>query len=347
MGIKRLVPLAVLLALAGGFFFFRGGESRKVLRVYSWSNYFPEAMLKKFTEKTGYAIELSFMSSNEELLAKLRAGAKGYDVVQPSDYMVGQMRKLKMLRELDHAQLPNLKHLEDRFLTASYDPGQKISVPFTWGTTGIAVNTAKVKITEGEVSWNLLVHSPEPRRTSLLDDMRECFSVALMLKGLDVNTKDVAQLEAARQDIAAVKSKILMFISEPKALLLKEELYVSHIFSADAAQAHREKPEIKYFLPKEGGITWTDNFAIPTTSPHPEQAHAFIDFVLDPENALTIVRERELATPNKTARAMLTPEERDNPYLYPPEEVMKKLKYLEDIGDTLTVINRLWTELKS
>lgn len=347
MGAKRLIPVLFVLVVVGGFFFFRGGESRKVLRVYSWSNYFPEDMLKKFTQQSGYAVELSFLSSNEELLAKLRAGAKGYDVIQPSDYMVGQMKKLGMLSELDHAKLPNLKHLDPRFHDAAYDPGQKLSVPFTWGTTGIAVNTAKVKVPADGISWTFLTASPEPRRTSLLDDMRECFSIVLMLRGLDINTKDRAQLEKAREDITAVKNKILMFISEPKALMLKEELYVSHMFSADAAQAHAEKPEIQYFIPKEGGITWTDNFAIPKTAPNPEAAHAFINFILEPENAVKIVRERQLATPNLTARAMLTPEERENPYLYPSPEIMKRLRYLEDVGETLTVINRLWTELKS
>ena len=132
-----------------------------------------------------------------------------------------------------------------------------------------------------------------------------------------------------------------------KALLLKEELTVSHAYSVDAIQAGQENPNIRFFIPREGGIIWTDNFAIPATSPHIEQAHQFINFFLDPKNNLKVIEENLLATPNRTARLQLPEAVQKNPHLYPPEKTLKTLLFLEELGDALPRLSRMWTELKS
>ena len=129
--------------------------------------------------------------------------------------------------------------------------------------------------------------------------------------------------------------------------LLKEELLIAHIFSSDAVQAHAQNPDINFFIPNEGGLIWTDNFAIPSSSQHKIQAHTFINFFLDPENALSTVKQSHLATPNKTVKSLLGPEETNNPNIYPPPETFSKLFFLEDLGEHLPVMNRMWTELKS
>lgn len=349
MGLKRIVGLLVFLGLAtAGMIYLRSkNTSPPKLRVSTWSNYFPDSVIQDFTAKTGIKVELSYISSNEELFAKLKAGATGFDIVQPSDYMVRQLKSLSMLSKLDPTLIPNLSRLEDYYKNLSYDPGNEYSVPFTWGTSGIAVNTSKVALKENEVSWELLFNSPSPRQTSLLDDMREVFSGVLFLNNLSPNSRDLTALGLAKKQISQIKNRVLMFTSEPKPLLLREELFIAHIFSSDAVQAQVENPAIKYFIPKEGGIIWTDNFAIPASSQHKLQAHAFIDYFLTPENALTTVRQSHLASPNKGVKALLSPDEKSNPNIYPSSETLKKLFFLEDIGDTLPIINRMWTELKS
>lgn len=349
MGTQRIVGLVVALVLVAGTFVYlrRQAPSKPVLRICTWSNYFPDHVLKEFKEKTGIQVEMSYMSSNEELFAKLKAGATGFDIVQPSDYMVRQMGRLGMLAALDHSRLPHLSDLDPYYTNLPYDPGLKISIPFTWGTTGIAINTAKVPVPADGVSWKTLFETADPKHTSLLDDMREVFAAVFRLRGLDINTKDLPALTAGKADIAQAKGRILMFTSEPKPLLLSEELTVAHVYSTDAVQAHAENPKIRYFIPKEGGTLWTDNFAVPVSSQHVEEAHLFMDYFLNPDNALPILLQGHLATPNKTAKLKLPPDEVNDPNIYPSAEVLKKMEFLEDIGDGLPVMSREWTELKT
>lgn len=349
MGLKRIVGLVVLLGLVStlGIFMRNRATVPAKLRVCTWSNYFPESVVQEFTTETGIKVELSYVSSNEELFAKLKAGATGFDIVQPSDYMVRQMIALKMLTLLDNGSLPNSKHLDDYYRKLSYDPNNQYSIPFTWGTSGIAINTSKVKIPSDGVSWKMLLESEDPKRTSLLDDMREVFAANLLYKSLSPNTTDLTTLEKAQSEIDLTKNRVLMFTSEAKPLLLKEELNIAHIYSTDAVQASKENPAIQYFIPKEGALIWTDNFSIPVSSEHTKEAHAFINYFLAPENALKVIRANHLATPNKTAKSQLSTEEQNDPNVYPSPEVLSRLHFLEDIGDSLIQMNRMWTELKS
>lgn len=349
MGTQRLVGLFLaFFCVIGGIVFLRSKVAEtNTLRVCTWSNYFPEKSLQEFTAKTGVRVELTYISSNEELFAKLKAGATGFDIIQPSDYITRRLIALSMLAPLETRLLPNLHHIDPYYFDLSYDPGLKYSVPFTFGTTGIAVNTAKVKIPEPELSWSFLFNSSDPQHTSLLDDMREVFAAVLFLKGLPPNTRDLASLEDSKAMIFQAKNRVLMFTSEPKALLLKGELSIAHMFSVDAVQAEREDPNIKFFIPKEGGIIWTDNFAIPATSTRIEEAHQFINFFLEPEENLKIVEENWLATPNRTAKTMLPEKIQKNQQLYPSAAVLKNLFFLEELGATLPKLSRMWTELKS
>ena len=349
MGTQRIVSLFVAIALIlGGVIYFRNhAASRPVLHVIAWSNYFPDNVLAEFQKKTGIAVELSIMSSNEELFAKLKAGATGFDVIQPSDYMVRQMAKLSMLTPLDHARIPHVSDIDDFYTQQPYDPGLKYSVPFTWGTTGIAINTAKVPVPAEGVSWKILLDSPDPKHTSLLDDMREVFAAVFRWHDLGINTLAIPEIEKAGKEIRRIKGHILMFTSEPKPLMLSEELTVAHIYSSDANQAHAENPKIRFFIPKEGGTLYTDNFSIPSSSKHIDEAHAFIDYFLTPENAVPILTVNHLATPSKAAKAQLPPAEASDPNIYPGPEVLKKMQFLDDLGEAAPVMSRVWTELKT
>lgn len=350
MGTKRILTLCLAMALVlGGMVFLRkrGGGDGAPLRFLTWSNYYPETLLKEFTEKTGVRVEISYMSSNEELFAKLRAGATGYDLIQPSDYMVRRLTKLDMLAPINHQALPHASNLDEYYRNLPYDKGLVHSIPFTWGTTGIALNVAKVKVPANGVSWKMVYDSPDGRHTSLLDDMREVFAGVFTWKGISLNSTAPDDLLLARKEIARAREKILTFSSEPRPLMLKGEITIAQCFSVDGNQAHKEDPNIQYFIPNEGGTIWTDNFAIPTASQKKDAAHAFIDFFLVPENAVRLVRENSLATPNKTARLMLSEQERNDPNTYPSEETLKRLHFLEDIGDALNDMNKMWTEIKS
>jgi spermidine/putrescine transport system substrate-binding protein len=346
---KAGVVVAFLAALVvGGLAYKRkGAGAPPKLRLFAWSNYFSDELLATFTQRTGIPVEVSYLSSNEELFAKLKAGADGYDLIQPSDYMVRQLVREGMVQPLDHRKLPRLSGILPEYKNPSYDPGLAHSVPIAWGTVGIAVDTAKVKVPVDGVGWSMLFQSPDPKRTSLLDDMREVFSIALILKGIPVNTRNETELAQAKADVASAKDRVLLFTSEPKALLVKEELAIAHCYSLDAAQAKRERASIEYFIPKEGANAWTDNLAIPKGATQVEAAHQFLDFLLEGESMAKLAAEKKIAVTHEDALKLLKEEDRNDTTVYPPADVRKRLNYLEDLGDTTRVVSRLWTELKS
>lgn len=347
----RVLKACLALALIAGVGYWlarRTGEKGKpVLRVCAWSNYLPDEILEEFRARTGIKVELSLVSSNEELFAKLKAGATGFDVIQPSDYMSRQMIRLGMLREIDHAQLKNLGNLMEESRNPAWDPELKYTIPFSWGTTGLVINTNKVDIAPGEApGWAMLFESPDPKHTSLLDDMREVFSAMLIWKGLTPNVRDSQQLGSAQEKLRDIREKILMFTSEPRQYLARSELNVAHAYSMDAMQASDIRPEFKYFIPREGAVRWADNFAIPAPAKHLAEAYQFLDFVLDSKVASQLALKGRFSTTNRAAWEMLPESERTNPALYPDKETMGRLHYLEDLGDALVVMNRMWAELK-
>lgn len=347
---KRVLLLVgfIVLALSTVIYFRNQEDSSKVLRVVTWSGYFPDSTLADFTKKTGIKVELSYISSNEELLAKIKAGARGFDIIQPSDYMIEQMTRLNLLQPLDKKLLTHLNHIEDYYFHLSYDPGLKFTVPFVRGTTGILVNTEKVKIPTGEITWDLLFNSPDPRHTSLLDDMREVFSAVLYWQGKDPNSEDPQTLEQVAQQIAKAKGQIALFSSEPQTLLMRGDVTIAHAFSTHGIQIAVDYPHIKYFLPKKGNSVWTDNFAVPVGSQKTQLAHQFINYFLDPDNALSLVQANRLATPNRSAKARLPLGVQKDVLLYPSDQQLKQMSFLHLLDDNgLSSMIRLWTEIKS
>ena len=345
---KKLSPVLVILVLGMGLYFFTHQKLKIVpLRVVTWSGYFPGTIIEDFTKETGIPLEISYISSNEELFAKIKAGSTGLDIITPSDYMVAKMTRLNMLAPLNHSVLLNIDHLDSYFKNLPYDPGLKTSIPFTRGITGLAINTDKVKIDPNNLSWAMLFQSPDPRNTSMLDDVRESFAAALQVLGEPVNTTQPTILAKAQVLLRASKNNISLFTSEPVPFMLRGDITIAHAYSAHAIQAQQENPAIKFFIPKEGGVVWTDNLAIPNTSRKIAEAHLFLNYVMDPKNALNIQRQNHLHTPNKTAQMALPEKERNSPDLYPSDAVLKRLHFIEDIGESMLIYDRLWTELKT
>jgi spermidine/putrescine transport system substrate-binding protein len=228
-----------------------------------------------------------------------------------------------------------------------YDPGLKHVVPFSWGTTGLVVNTRQVNITAGETpGWSVVFDSPDPRHTSLLDDMREVFAAMLIWKGMTPNSFPQSELHGAVEALRSIKDRILMFTSEPRQFLSRGELSISQAFSMDALQVSDSHPEFKYFIPKEGAVRWADNFAIPVTATHITEAYRFLDYLLDGRVAAELATAGRFSTVNDAAKALLPAKDLANPALYPDKATLDRLHYLEDIGDSMAVMNRLWAELK-
>ncbi|OFZ83019.1 MAG: hypothetical protein A2583_13235, partial [Bdellovibrionales bacterium RIFOXYD1_FULL_53_11] len=323
------------------------GASSRVVNLAIWSNYLSPETIGLFQKKTGITVRVSNFSSNEELLAKLQAGASGYDVVVPSDYMVFAMSKLGLLRGLDRGKLANFSQLDGKLLDKPYDPGNRFSVPYDWGTTGIAVNRTLYR---GRLTgWKDVFGNPALKgKYTLLDDVRETLGAALRSLGLGQNSIKPEDLEKAKRVLMAVRTEVKGFTSEPMAPLASGETAVAHAYMSDALQASRSSGgKIEYIIPEEGATFWIDNLVIPAGAANVEQAHALIDFMLDAGSNLATVKSVLVAPANKNVFKILPPELQANKALFPSDDVMKRMEMIQDIGEALAVWDRIWTEIKA
>jgi spermidine/putrescine-binding protein len=329
-----------------------GTVTSKELNLYGWSEYVPQEILDRFGKEYGVTVHYDTYASNEELLAKLKAGNSRYDVIVPSDYLVTLMGKQQMLEPLDKKRLINLDNIAPEFLGRDFDPKNDVSVPYQWGTTGIAVNTAKVA--EPVTSFADLWKPAFKDRLVVLDDQREMLGIALVQLGFDRNSTDPKELAAARDKLVALKPNIRVYDSDsPKTQLLSGEADAGIVYNGEAALAGRENPAIKYVLPADGCGIWFDNLAIPRGAPHPDAALAFIDFVLRPENSALITRDFPYSNPNQAGldyvRANL-PEiwtsYQASLATNPPRDVVAHCQPVKDVGDALPLYGEMWTQVK-
>jgi spermidine/putrescine-binding protein len=320
--------------------------------LYGWSEYVPQDLLDAFTQKYGVKVNYDAYASNEELLAKLQAGASGYDVIIPSDYMISVMSKLDMLEPIDLSHIPNFKNIDDQLKNPSYDPGNRYTVPYQWGTVAIAVNTEKVQkpITRFADLWDPMFKN----NLVVLDDEREIIGMALVVLGYDKNSTDPAQLEAAKQKLLELTPNIKLYDSDsPKTALLSGEVIAGVVWNGEAALAHQENSAIDYVLPEEGCGVWYDNLALPKDPPHKDAAEAFLNWVLTPEMSVLITRDFPYSNPNKAALELLAKENPDAYQAYmdfpatnPPADVLKKCHLITDVGQAMTLWDKTWTEIK-
>ncbi|RME87756.1 MAG: spermidine/putrescine ABC transporter substrate-binding protein [Anaerolineae bacterium] len=328
-----------------------GVEPAKEIVLYNWSEYIDPEIYTLFEEEFGIKVVEDNFSSNEEMLAKLQGGATGYALIVPSDYTVGIMIEEGMLAELDHANIPNLANLRDDFKNVPYDPGNKYCVPYQWGTTGIGYLSSEV---DEPTSWAVIFepdpNSPTYGRTTMLDDVREAFAAALVYLGYDINTTDEAQLEEAKQLLIQAKAGLSGYDSDTyEDLVAAGENLMAHGWNGDFLVAQEDNEDVAYTVPQEGGVIWVDNICIPVTTP-PDQklaAEMFIDFLLRPDIGAMLSEYTYYASPNAAAEELLPEDFLSDPAVYPPEEVMSRLQYIEPVGEAEALYQRLWDEVKS
>jgi spermidine/putrescine transport system substrate-binding protein len=318
-----------------------------VVNLAIWSNYVSPETMAQFEKKTGIKVQMSNYSSNEELLAKLQAGASGYDVVVPSDYMVFAMSHLGLLQKLDYTKIPNSSEISAQYLKKGFDPSNEFSIPYDWGTTGIAINRSSYK---GQIKgWKDLFNNPDlAGRMTLLDDVRETLGAALKSLGYSLNSKNPAELAKARELLFKVRPRIKAFTSEPMMPLVNGETAVAHAYMSDALQARKQTGgKIEYIIPEEGATLWIDNLVIPKSAAHTEEAHALINYLLEPHSNVATVMSVFVAPTGKNTLALLPTELQNDPALFPKGAVLEHLEMLQDLGDSLSQWDRIWTEVKA
>lgn len=321
-------------------------RSERTLNLYIWSGYIQPGTIQKFEERFGAGVNVEFYDSNEAVLAKLQGGNVAYDIVAPSDYMVTILVKESLLAPLDFSHLPHFQNVDPQFLGIPGDPGNRYSVPYTWGTTGIGYRADKVK---GEVrGWSALWNEANRDRILMLDDMRENFAAALKRMGRSLNTTDPETLAEARDLLLQQKPLVRAYNSSNfEDVLLSGDAWLAQAFNGQIYRAYLENPAIAYVIPEEGCTLSVDSLVIPASAPHKQLAHQFIDWVLEAEVAAEICNTTLWSTPNRAAIPFLRPEIRESPILFPPEQRLKSLEMMRDLGETTVLLSRFWTEIKS
>ena len=337
-------------------------EEEKILHVFNWSDYIAEDTVKNFEEKTGIKVTYDVFDSNDVLETRLLAGNSGFDVVVPSASFLERQIKAGVFQKLDKSQLPNLSNMDPDIMqrVALHDPGNEHSVDYFWGTTGIGYNEGKIKKILGDTpldSWNFIFDPKQLAKfkdcgVSVLDAPDEILKVTLAWMGRDPNSQKEEDLKAAEEKLLAIRPFIRKIHSSQYIEdLANGDLCVAVgwsgdiLMSRDRAEEAGQGTVIKYVIPNEGTILWFDTLAIPADAKHPKNAHAFINYLMDPQVAANNTNYVNYANPNVASYALVNDEVKNDPGIYPTPEVKAKLfpslAYNEDFTRLMT---RMWTK---
>ncbi len=346
-GYSRRSFLAGTGAVAAGLTFgpkFSLGAEEKKLNFYNWDTYIGETTLDDFGKASGIETKMDLYADNDELFAKLREGNPGYDVIIPTDSYVERMILANMIVPLDHGRIPNRKNIEPVFLDAAFDPGRKYSLPYMWGTLGIGYRMSKVDGVPDSWKWAFDSNKYSGRIALLNEGVLE---VALKYLGYSYNSKSAQEIKEAEALLINQKPHVKVFAEDNgQDLLLSGEVDVTMEWNGDILQIMAEDDDISYVVPKEGSNVWQDCLCIPTGAPHPDNAHAFINFVLEAEAGAAIADFIQYATPNNAARALLSDDYNKNPAIFPDSETLARCEAAIYLGeDVQRIKDEAWTRV--
>jgi spermidine/putrescine transport system substrate-binding protein len=325
----------------------QGYSGDNTLTIYNWGDYIDPDLIKKFEKETGIKVIYQTFDSNEAMMTKIAQGGTIFDVAVPSEYAISKMIEEDLLIPLDHSKLPNLKYINPRFLDLSFDPKNKYSIPYFWGTVGIVYNPEMLggkKIT----SWNDLWDKDLRNQILLVDGAREVIGMGLNSLHYSLNDTNKAHLQEAKRKLDKLTPNIKAIVGdEIKMLIANEEAAVGVVWSGDAAEMISENEKLDYVVPKEGSNLWFDNMVIPKTAKNIDGAHKFINFMLDPKNAAQNAEYVGYSTPNQKAIDYLPEEISNDKRFYPDLDSVQNLEVYENLGKRmLAYYNELFLEFK-
>jgi spermidine/putrescine transport system substrate-binding protein len=323
-----------------------GGEDQVTLNVYNWGDYIDESILDDFEAETGIKVNYEMFATNEDMYVKLKQGGTKYDVAFPSDYMIEKMIKEDMLTEIDMSKLENYNLIMDEFKGLDYDPDEKYSVPYMWGTVGILYNESMVS--DPVDSWDILWDEKYEGNILMMDSQRDTLMVALKKLGYSMNTRSVEELEAAKQALVEQKPLVLAYVGDNVVdMMLSGEAAMSVVWSGQAIQVMMEADGFEYAYPKEGTNLWFDGIVIPKTSEHVDEAHQFIDFLNRKDIAFRNADYIGYSSPNQGAVDQIDDAMKSLSAAYPDMDKIKSAEVFLDPGAFIEEYNRIWTELKA
>ncbi len=335
--IMGLFMCCTALAMAG----------EQTLHIYTWSDYFDPDVLYEFESRFKCRVQVDYFDSNEAMYAKIKAGGGGYDVITPSSYMSALMRAQDMLSFLDHDKLPNLENIDKAFLAFTGDEAMRYSVPYTRTVTGVGYDTRKAEAADLG-SWSIFGNARFANRMTMLNDIREGLGAALKYLGYSLNSVDAAEVEMAGEQLVLWKRNLAKFdVDEAKIGLGAGEFIVVQGYNGDIALVMEENPHIGFYVPKEGSSLAADDFVVPVGAGNPDLAHAFINYMMDPEVALANMEGIHYYMPNPEALERLPVELKENPAFFVDDAVVAKCEVIRDLGEFNAVYARTWDKVKA
>lgn len=321
-------------------------SSSTTLTVFTWADYLSPDLAKRFEENFKCRLVLDTFDSNEAMYAKLMAGAGGYDVLVPSSYMVKTLHREGMLQALDLAKIPNSTHIDRDYLKAALDPEMSYSIPYMTAPTCLAY--LKSKVADPVKSWSMLDRADLKGRITLLDDMREVLGAALKSLGHSLNSTDPAELAAARDVAIRWKQNIAKFENEQyKTGIASGEFHLVHGYAGDLLQITEENDDIEIFIPQEGAPFSCDDLCVPKSASQVDLAHAFINFLSDPEVAAENMEWIGYRAPNSGAYPLLSEDFRGSEVLFPSAELFARCEPIDDLADKLQLYTAEWDKVKA
>lgn len=318
--------------------------------VYMYSEYIDPAIPVAFTKATGTEVVIETYENQDEMLAKLQAGALSqYDVLVATDVIVPQMVRLGMVQKLDAAQVPNAANIDPKFRNTVCDPTNAYTVPYQWGTLGVIYRTEAVK---GPLTWGM-VYDPAQQTAPfvLMDEMRSTMAITLQYQGKSTNSKDQAEIKAAGELLLAAKKspKFLGFEGGVGGLnkVLAGEAAMAVVYNGDAVKNMPEDGSCAFAIPKEGSGIWCDMMLLSAKAPNAKGGHAFMNYILDAKVGAQLSNFNRYATPNKAAMEFIEPKDKSNAAIYPDGTIMGKLEFQEDVGEATRFYDEAWTAVKS
>lgn len=323
------------------------GFEGQTLSIYNWTTYIAEDTIPLFEELCGVNVNYDTYPTDDDMLARIRQGNPGYDIVVPSGTVTYLMIDEGLLEPLDKGNIPNLANVGENFVALDFDPENKYTVPYQWGTIGIGYNT---EVVDGPItSWNDMFTYDGP--VSWLEDVRATMGIALLMLGHDPNTRDPAEIEEAKNFLTENGSNVVYINQDDgQEVLLRGEADIVVEYSGDIFQIidECECDTYAYVIPEEGTNFWVDNLGIPVDAPNKALAEAFIDFVLDPHVGAEISNYTAYGSPNQAATEMglIDDDYLADPGIYPPAETLENLFFIVQDPELEQVYNDAWDEVR-
>ncbi|MBR1707415.1 MAG: ABC transporter substrate-binding protein [Clostridia bacterium] len=336
-----LILFALLIVLSAS------GLAAEKLSVYNWGDYIDMDTIRQFEKETGIDVIYEVYETNEDMYARIANGKASYDVIFPSDYMVERMIRENRLTEINWDNIPNVKNIDPRFMSQSYDPENKYSVPYTWGTMGILYNADMVE--ETPTSWETLMDERYEDSIYMLNSPRDTLGIALIMCGYDLNSTNPDELEAAKQLLIRQKPLVQGYVvDEVKDKMIRGEAAVALVWSGDATYCMPENEDLNYVVPVEGSNIFFDAVCIPSNAKNVSAAEKFIDFLCRPDIAATNYEYVGYAIPNQAAIELMGEEEyNESPVNNPPQEILDKCQVFKYLGEDTKIYDQVWTEFIS